>query len=208
MKEGYSFPTQSDTIKLRQHTSIPALQIPWQKKLGNVLVRELYGDMIKHQVIDLLLKCLCQVYCGVCNVLHDCSTLSRSTLVTLQYIHGSWWPSGLGVCLAHRRLWVRFPCKHIPWFFLLGYLLCRSWFMLSEFNCNTMGWKTVPFFHIQYIQLAFVSSNWSSVCLHVVVQDAWSHFLLNHRSRVYCYLEFKLCYIFQKPLIVYNWSKK
>ena len=53
--------------------------------------------------------------------------------------------------------------------------------MLSKFNyCNTLGWRAVPFVFIYiYIQLAFVSSNRSPVCLHVIVQDAWSHFLLN-----------------------------
>ena len=35
------------------------------------------------------------------------------------------------------------------------------------------------FFHIQYIQFAFLSSNWSPVRLLVLVKDAWSHFLLN-----------------------------
>ena len=45
-------------------------------------------DMIKHQVIDLLLKCPCQVYYGVCNVPHDRPTLSISTSVSLWYIHG------------------------------------------------------------------------------------------------------------------------
>ena len=49
--------------------------------------------------------------------------------------------------------------------------------MLSKFNCNTLGLKTVPFIFM-YIQLAFVLSNRSPVCLYVLVQDAWSHFLL------------------------------
>ena len=31
-------------------------------------------------------------------------------------------------------------------FFLLEYLLCGSRFMLSKFNCNTLGWNTVPSF--------------------------------------------------------------
>ena len=30
-------------------------------------------------------------------------------------------------------------------FFLSGYLLCGSQFMWSKFNCNILGWKTVPF---------------------------------------------------------------
>ena len=38
--ESNSFPTQSVTIKLRQHKSIPAQQISRQKKSGNVLARE------------------------------------------------------------------------------------------------------------------------------------------------------------------------
>ena len=45
-------------------------------------------------------------------------------------------------------------------------LLCGSRFMLSKFDCNTLGWKTVPFIFINYIQLAFVSSNRSLVCFY------------------------------------------
>ena len=33
-----------------------------------------------------------------------------------------------------------------PIFFLSGYLLCGSQFILFKFNCITQGWKTVPFF--------------------------------------------------------------
>ena len=51
--------------------------------------------------------------------------------------------------------------------------------MLSTFNCNTLGWKTIPFIFIYiYIQLAFVPSNRSPVCFYVLVQDVWLHFLL------------------------------
>ena len=63
------------------------------------------------------------------------------------YIRGSWWPSGFGVCLARRRSWVRFQRRHISrFFFLSGYLLCESRIMLSKFNCNTLDRKTVPSF--------------------------------------------------------------
>ena len=49
-------------------------------------------------------------------------------------------------CVQGRRpkpnsLGVIFP----DFFFLSGYFLCGSRFMLSKFNCNTVGWKTVPF---------------------------------------------------------------
>ena len=58
--------------------------------------------------------------------------------------------------------------------------------MLSKLNCNTLGWRTVPFVLIyNYIQLAFVWSNRSPVCLYILVQDAWSHFLLNYTSVCY-----------------------
>ena len=60
------------------------------------------------------------------------------------------WPNGLGICLARRRSWVWFLCRHIPYFFFLwGYLLCGSQFMLSKLNCNTLCWETVPFILIQ-----------------------------------------------------------
>ena len=55
------------------------------------------------------------------------------------------WPNGVDVCFACGRLWVRFLRQHIPQFFLSGYGLCRSRFMLSKFNCYILGWKTVPF---------------------------------------------------------------
>ena len=58
--------------------------------------------------------------------------------------NGSRWPNGLGICLARRRSWIRVPRRHILQFFLSGYLLCGSRFMLSKFNCNILGWKTVP----------------------------------------------------------------
>ena len=89
--------------------------------------------------------------------------LSKS--VSLRYIRGSQWSSGLGVCLARRRSWVRFPRRQIPRFFLSGCLLCGSRLMLSKFNCNTLGWKTVPFIiwwrSIAYVYMPF-SSWWRS----------------------------------------------
>ena len=54
--------------------------------------------------------------------------------------------------------------------------------MLSKFNCNTLGWKTVPFIFIYIYTVSLctnVSSYRSPMCLHVLVQDAWSHFLLS-----------------------------
>ena len=67
------------------------------------------------------------------------------------WFHG--WSSGLGVCLARRRSWVRFPRRQIPrFFFLSGYLLCGSRLMLPKLNCNTLGWKTVPFIFLQVLQ--------------------------------------------------------
>ena len=96
--------------------------------------------------------CSCQVYCGVCDVRHDPPpTLSISTSVTLRYIRGSRWPNGLGICLVRRRSWVRSPHWHIPLLFLSGYLLCGSRFMLSKFNCDTLGWKTLPFILINIL---------------------------------------------------------
>ena len=85
-----------------------------------VLIRWEPGSMIKYRVIDLLFKCPCQVYCGVCNVSHDRQTLSISASVTLRYICESWWSNGLGVCLARRRSWVQFPRWHIPPIFSVG----------------------------------------------------------------------------------------
>ena len=76
---------------------------------------------------------------------YDRPTLSISTSVSLWYIHWSRWSSGLGVYLARRRSWDRFPRRQIPRFFLSGYLLCGSRLMLSKFNCSTLGRKTVPF---------------------------------------------------------------
>ena len=70
---------------------------------------------------------------------------------------GGGWPCGLGVCLARRRLWVRVPQRYIPQFFSVGYLLCGSRLMLSKFNCNILGWKTVPF--IWYIMLARIQTH-------------------------------------------------
>ena len=43
--------------------------------------------------------------------------------------------------------------------------------MLSKFNCNTLGWITVPSF-LYDIQLTLVPSNRSPVCLYVLEQDA------------------------------------
>ena len=81
--------------------------------------------------------------------------------------------------LDHR--WVRFPRRQIPRFFLSGDLQCGSRLMLSKFNCNTLGWKIVPFIFIYiYIQLAFVLSYRSPVCLY----DVWSHFLLNRPFQI------------------------
>ena len=93
------------------------------------------------------------MYCCVCNAPHDHVTLSISTSVTLWYIRGSWWPNGLGIYLARWRSWVRVPRRNNPRFFLLGYLLCGSQFMLFKFNCNTLGWKTVPFIFINIFSL-------------------------------------------------------
>ena len=101
-------------------------------------------DMIKYQVIDLPFKCLCHVYCGVCNVPHDRPTFTISTLITLQDIHGSGWPNGLGNCHS-RRSWV--PVPHWYILCLLGNLLCKSQFMSCKFNCNTLGWKLCSFFY-------------------------------------------------------------
>ena len=79
--------------------------------------------------------------------------------VSLWYIHGSQWSSGLGICLARGRSWVRFPRRQIPRFFLLGCLLCKSWLMLSKFNCNTLGWSTVPFvFKVMTVHTQFDGS--------------------------------------------------
>ena len=62
------------------------------------------------------------------------------------------------------RLWVRLPRCYIPWFFFLsGYLPCGSRFMLSKFNCNTLGWNTVPSF----------------LYIHVVM-EASGPFMLSH----------------------------
>ena len=44
-----------------------------------------------------------------------------------------------------------------PDFFYIEVFVVRESIMLSKFNCNTLGLKTVPFIFI--IQLAFVSSN-------------------------------------------------
>ena len=54
------------------------------------------------------------------------------------------------VCMprARRRSWVWFQRWQVPWFFLSGYLLCGSRLLLSKFNYNTLGWKTVPFIFI------------------------------------------------------------
>ena len=89
-------------------------------------------DMIKPQVIDLPFRFPYQVYCGVCNVSHDRPTLSISTSVTLRYICGSRWPYGLGVCLARKRSWVRFPDRHIPRFFSVGVFAVRELIYVVE----------------------------------------------------------------------------
>ena len=98
-------------------------------------------------------------------------------VLVLRYIRGSWWPNSLGVCIACRRPWVRFPRRYIS---CTGYLPCRSRFKSSKFHCNLWVGKL---FLLSY-QLAFVSNNRSPVCLPVLVQDAWSHFLLDFN--VYC----------------------
>ena len=111
-----------------------------------------------------------------------------TTVPTARWLHswgGSWWPSGLCICLARQvmGLWVQFLCRHIPHIFLSGWLLCRSRCKLSKFNCNTLCLKTVPFSYsiiFNYIQLAFVLSNWSQVCVLIPLRDAWCHFLLNY----------------------------
>ena len=38
-------------------------------------------------------------------------------------------------------------------FFLKGYLLCRSRFMLCKFNCNTLSWNSVPSFIFNTVSL-------------------------------------------------------
>ena len=49
--------------------------------------------------------------------------------------------------------WVRFPRRQILIFFCLsGYLLCEGKFMLSKFNCNTLGWKSC-FFHMSAMSI-------------------------------------------------------
>ena len=52
-----------------------------------------------------------------------------------------------GMCPCGNRTHdINFIAVHPPdFFFLVGYLLCGSRFILSKFNCNTLGWKTVPF---------------------------------------------------------------
>ena len=83
-----SFPTQNVTIKLRQHKSTPAQQIHRQKNRGMFIVIVYFP--------------------------HDCPTLSISTSVSLLFIRGDRWLYGLGVCLAHIRLWVRVPARTFP----------------------------------------------------------------------------------------------
>ena len=95
------------------------------------------------------------MYCGVCSVPHDRPTLSISTSVTLRYIRGSRWPNGLGVCLARRMSWVRVPRRHIPRFFLSGYLLCGS--RLSKSNCNILGLENCSF-HIHWLYSSQIMS--------------------------------------------------
>ena len=54
----------------------------------------------------------------------------------------------------------RSPINFLTQFFFLfpGYLPCRSWFMLSKFNCNTLGWKTVPSFMSLHTMTPFNNS--------------------------------------------------
>ena len=102
--ERNSFPTQSVTIKLRQHESTPIQQTPQQKKSGNLPP----------------------------------------------------WESS--VCCAG----VNSCCLIIIVTFWVGKLFLSYSYI--------------------YIQLALELSNRSPVCLYVLVQDVWSHFLLNSFS--------------------------
>ena len=100
-------------------------------------------------------------------------SMHKNIRYTAIYIHGSWF--------GRRRSWVRFLWWPIPVdFFLSGYLLCGSRCMLSYLIITLWRGKL---FLLSYsiIRFAFVSSNWSPVCLLVLVLDAWSHFLLNWR---------------------------
>ena len=57
--------------------------------------------------------------------------LSRMVEVSAVYAEGRGFESCTGIFLE---------------FFLSRYLPCGSQFMLSKFNCNTLGWNAVPSF--------------------------------------------------------------
>ena len=149
-----------------------SVPLNWESNVRSAVLLDLAGAMIKHQVIDLLFKCPCQVYCGVCNVPQE-----RPTFFHKHISYTAVYPWELVAEWFGRLPWtqtvvVSIPRRHIPRYFSVGIFAACAGVDLCcvSFNCNT-GLENCSLFHIQYIQLAFVSSNRSSLCLLALVQD-------------------------------------
>ena len=74
---------------------------------------------------------------------------------------------------------------------------CRGiWCAGVDLCCLSSGLENCCFHIHLYIQLAFVSINRSPVCFYVLVQDAWSHFLLNCTHMLGTWLSIQMCNCF------------
>ena len=101
----------------------------------NIIYRKEGTEFQPSQVSSVLL-CL---YCP-----HDCLSLSISTLVILRFIRGNRWPNRLRRLPCTQKVVGSSPAPvYSSILFLSGYLPCGSRFMLSKFNCNTLGWNSV-----------------------------------------------------------------
>ena len=130
MERRNNVPTQSVTIKLRQHKLTPAQQIPRQKKSGNTPARDLTHNFL-YTVHGRRLD----------QFGHRFPRINRSvTSVLMNKLRRSWGQ------YKHNNTLDTDPRWYIPRFFLSEYIPCRSRFMLSKFNCNTLGWNTLPSF--------------------------------------------------------------